>query len=73
MPNENIPLVDGSMLETRPDATWDLTLPSGKHIRGHSATQAAAKAAAFAEHDAYVLGQWAKGSPIAGGRFLTTL
>lgn len=60
-------LNDGCHYEVSPDGSWDLVLPSGMHRRGKAADAASAEIAARAAHAAFVLAQWAKGSPIAGG------
>lgn len=73
MGNEVVFLNDSCIIETRPDGSFDLTLPSGRHVRGRAKDQTAAKTAAHAEHDRYVLGQWSKGSPVAGGVFRVPL
>ena len=64
--------VDGCAVEIQ-GGVWDLTLPSGVHIRGSANDDDAALAALNARHDQYVLEQWAKGTMIAKQSFLVPL
>ncbi len=46
---------------------WDLSLPTGKHVRGTAADEAAAMEAVEGEYRKYIVRCWAKGSGVRGG------
>lgn len=52
---------DGTSAELSPDGDWDVTLPSGKHVRGNAPSTEAAKAAVKNVHDAFILERWNHG------------
>jgi hypothetical protein len=64
---------DGSTFAIQPDFSWDVTLPSGKHVRGQAESAEAAREAANAAHDEFVLAQWKQGMPDAKGVFVVPL
>jgi hypothetical protein len=45
------------------DGRWDLTLPTGKHLRGQEADTAFAQAAVNEARDQWILKQWDTGTP----------
>jgi hypothetical protein len=59
---------DGSRSEVAPDGGWDLTLPTGKHVRGKAQDITAANQAVQAERERFILAAWAKGTlgPMSG-------
>jgi hypothetical protein len=64
---------DGSTFAIQPDFSWDVTLPSGKHVRGQADSAEAAIKAVNAAHDQFVLVQWKLGRPGAKGVFVVPL
>lgn len=69
MPQENEWALIGAMVETHPNGTWSLCLPSGRYLTGKAVDQAEAKAAARAVLDTFVLEQVTKGQTVGGGVF----
>ncbi|MDZ4685758.1 MAG: hypothetical protein SH850_11885 [Planctomycetaceae bacterium] len=63
---------DGCFGCVMPDFRWDLTLPSGRHVRGVAVDLDSAKAALEAEHDKFVLAAWKRGR-LAHGNFVCPL
>ena len=53
---------DGSLAKVWSDGRWDLTLPSGKHVRGQESFAAAATKVVRDAHDKFVLATWERGS-----------
>ena len=66
-------LVDGTAIEIAPDGAYDLTLPSGRHIRGRAADVDAAQKVVAAEHSAFIIEQWSKGALHRNGSFVCPL
>jgi hypothetical protein len=64
---------DGCMIRTAPDGSWDLTLPSGKHLRGKASNQDTAYTEALEAHKRFAYSMWLRGSPIAGGHMKVPL
>lgn len=60
-PVETINFVDTSMARIYVTGDYDLTLPSGQHIRNQCADTTAAKAEAITVHDNYVKARWLHG------------
>lgn len=53
---------DGGRAEIEDDGRWNLTLPTGKHVRGTAADVAAAEQAIDAERTVFILRCWNAGS-----------
>lgn len=52
---------DGMHAEFHADGRWDLTLPSGRHLRGQADSPAAAEAAVAEARRVWILEAWERG------------
>lgn len=64
---------DGSRCEITADGAWDLTLPSGKHIRAQASNAETALLAVEAERQKFILAAWGKGTLGPKGQFVCSL
>lgn len=65
--------VDSSAAEIYDDGRWDLTLPSGKHVRGQETNVDEATVAVHKVHDQFILDCWKQGTLYPHNSYLCPL